>query len=606
MGRAWMTKSKLQTACDAGALAARRAMATQAWGAAVLSTADQYFATNFTGNQYGAIDVVHSFTQVNEEEVRGTASANVKTTLMKVFSFDTVAVEVSCNAVMNLPNSDIMFVLDTTGSMAETNPGDAMNRIDALRASVRDFHATIEASKSPSTQVRYGFVPYSNSVNVGFLLRPEWMVDRWTYQSREPDGTSVTPGGTEYMRTDESDWTQTSGPSTRTSSTESLPLEACVRPADAMNWGPTTVISTTTEPWAGPPAGTLTTEIRKYTADGTRYFLNQTTTSCSLTTEVFNGFEEQYTAKTYPDYSAASTTYWWQYRPVEYDLMPLKGMTPGLSIKVPIGSQHSMRDVWWNGCIEERDTVRADDYSTIPAGALDMDIDRIPVAGNPATQWRPAMSQLVFARDSFNNNWETDAKRYQWDLWNVGDKDGGAWATCPSPSRRLAAMSADDVNTYLDTLIPVGGTYHDIGLVWGARLLSGTGLFAAENSTAPNNGTIMRHLIFMTDGETDTDPRVYDAYGWPALDRRRVMDASSAPTKGDQDDLVEERTEALCAAVRGRNITVWVIAFGTNLTADLEACATSPAHAFEANGAVSLNNAFSEIAGSIANLRLNQ
>ncbi len=606
MGRAYMAKSKLQTACDAGALAARREMSTKPWGADTLSAANSYFTANFNAGQYGVTNIVHNFSAPSEEEVTGTATADVPTTVMKIFTFTTIPVQVHCRAVMNLPNSDIMFVLDTTGSMADKAvSSDPNTKITTLRTAVKDFHATIEAAKSASTQVRYGFVPYSTTVNVGFLLKPEWMVDNWTYQSRVPDGTDSDPGGVEYQGEFYSDWTQVSGASSRVSTTNNLPLESCVQPDDAMTWGPTTVLTHTEVPYAGPPAGTLITETRQYTADGVRYWISQTSTTCTLTTETFTGFVESYKSEKHPAFTDPSTTYWWQYRPVSVDVTPLKGMTPGLSVTLPIGYQHANRQVFWSGCIEERNTVRATDYSTIPGGALDMNIDLVPSSGNPATQWRPALPQVVFARQGFNSSWQTSNFRYQWDTTNVGDYGGGAWAPCPSASRKLATMSSSDVANYVDGLVTTGDTYHDIGMVWGARLLSGSGLFAAENNTSPNGGNIMRHLIFMTDGETNTDPRTYDAYGWPALDRRRVMDDTVDPTRSDQNTLVENRLLALCEAVKGKNITVWVIAFGTALTSDLTTCATSAEHAKHAADAAELSTAFNEIAGSIANLRLN-
>src|SRR3546814_6088284 len=68
----------------------------------------------------------------------------------------------------------------------------------------------------------------------------------------------------------------------------------------------------------------------------------------------------------------------------------------------------------------------------------------------------------------------------------------------------LTTMTADDRETfedYVESLQPLGGTYHDVGMVWGARLLSPTGLFTDENATAPNERPISRHIVFMTDGE---------------------------------------------------------------------------------------------------------
>ena len=156
--------------------------------------------------------------------------------------------------------------------------------------------------------------------------------------------------------------------------------------------------------------------------------------------------------------------------------------------------------------------------------------------------------------------------------------------------------------SYVQQLQVSGGTYHDIGFLWGLRLLSPTGLFASENSTAPNGSQISRHLIFMTDGQTDTGIQIYDAYGLSALDQRRT---DGMPTNYQQNDIVANRLSALCEVARRKNITVWVIAFGTTLSPMLEQCAAG-GRAFEAGNTAQLNAAFANIAAQIAKLRVSR
>ncbi|MEL0209796.1 MAG: pilus assembly protein TadG, partial [Novosphingobium sp.] len=63
-------------------------------------------------------------------------------------------------------------------------------RIQALRASMKNFYDTVAAATSgTNARIRYGFVPYSSSVNVGRLIldrNPAYLVDNWTIQSRLP------------------------------------------------------------------------------------------------------------------------------------------------------------------------------------------------------------------------------------------------------------------------------------------------------------------------------------------------------------------------------------------------------------------------------------
>jgi Flp pilus assembly protein TadG len=588
MSRSYLVKSRLQTACDSGALAARRAMSGSGWGTASQAAADSYFDANFQSGRFGTTGLARSFTSVDSEIVQGVASADVPTTIMKMFGNDVVKVDVNCQAIMNLPNTDVMFVLDTTGSMDQTNPGDPTSKIVALRNSVQNFHDTLEGAKSSGVQVRYGYVPYSTNVNVGHLLKRDWMVDDWTYQSRIPDSSAGMV--TTY------DWPRISG--TLTWTVTHPPLGACNKPANTEVYtnGTTPVVTV---------SGSTTVTTDQYTINGIRYYLEKTDHSCTLTAGLFTNYVEQRVQTVKP--ATTGTDFFWNYRPVEYDVSSLKGSNSdgtmaGGSITAPVGHNFAPTSVTWNGCIEERATVRTDDYSPIPATARDLDIDAVPVAGEPATQWRPALSGLVFYR-YWPGDWHMDPVRTTDEYDNLAEYAGGVYAACPTAARKLAPMSNGETTTYLDSLTTDGNTYHDIGMIWGLRLMSATGLFAAENVKTPSGQGIVRHLIFMTDGDTNTDNLDYDAYGLAGLDRRRT-DPASVPTEPDTVEIVENRLAALCEDAKDhRNITIWVIAFGTTLTPLLENCA-SPGNAFEANNAPSLNSTFAEIASKIANLRL--
>lgn len=620
MGRIYASKTRLQHACDAAVLAGRKAMVGRNFTAANKSTAERFFKFNFPDGKYGTsfpaqqVDgAIPGIALAAEDgQLSAQAEAVVPLTLMAMFGADERLIRADCKAELNLPNSDIMFVLDTTGSMLGKNPGDTQSRIDALRSAVGTFHTAISNANSAGARIRYGFVPYSSTVNVGYLLKPEWMVDSWTYQSRVADGIeSESNAAATGTYTYDDGWTPVSGSWTELAPVD-LPVNACVEPADTVNWGGG-VVTTRTEPYAGPPSGTKTVEVRQWTADGIDYWVerqtqtlesNSVVTGCRLRGRKYEDYVEQFNRNTIPTETAASTknAFYWLYRPVTYNVSALKGLPYGGSITAQIGDNHSMRIIDWQGCIEERQTVRADDYDSIPAGAYDMDIDLVPDPGNPATQWAPALPQLVFARTHLtnSNNWDVNPVRSKQNFTNLGDT---SWTSCPSRARKLAEIDAAALSAYMSGLQASGQTYHDIGIIWGARLLSPTGLFASENSAAPNGNAIARHLIFMTDGETDTQPFVYDAYGLPSLDRRRVMDPSETPEKDDQDELVAMRTDAICRAAKAKGITIWVIAFGTDLNAMLRNCA-SDGRAFEAGNATQLNAAFEEIAAGISHLRL--
>ena len=601
IGRTYLVKSRMQQACDAGALAGRAILASTNSSPTAVTSAKSFFAQNFPTGKFGTSSLVYNYVVGTTNKITGTASVTVPTTIMALFGQNTMPIAVGCAADTQMPNVDIMFVLDTTGSMQSTNPGDTKTRINVLRDSVQSFYDSVSGSASAGAQVRYGFVPYSVNVNVGHLLKPEWLVDSWSYQSRRPNGydNTQTP-----VPDEESwyNWTYVSGTETTTSSIISSEGGVCNAPAStgSQTEYADVKVSDTTD-----AAGVRTVIWSdKHKQTGTVYWTDNSSGSCVLYKSVRNNYVEKWNMKFV--YYGPGTPMWW-YDSISYDVTPFKTALSGVylagtgSISTNIGTRHTARTVSWNGCIEERQTVNSLSLNPIPSGAYDLNIDMVPTT-DPATRWKPAIPNLIYMRWDFTN-WNVPGFSSKWTHWNVGDYNSGSLAVCPTKARKLATMTKADLTTYLTSLATAGNTYHDIGMIWGSRLLSAEGLFATENQTSTNGGTIARHLILMTDGQTEAEVNTYGAYGFEGLDRRRTT-TTGAPTNADINTAVEARLQAVCAAARGK-FTVWVIAFGTTLSTNLSNCA-SPNSAFQANNATELNTAFQNIAGKIANLRLTQ
>ena len=629
--RMYFVKVRLQQACDAGALAGRKFMVGTNYSTAANTQAQVFFENNFKEGTYGSTVVEKRFVKTADNQVAGFAKVRVPMTIMKMFDFDDDAVlEVTCEAKLEVPNLDVMFVLDTTGSMSKTNPTDSVSRIAALRTAVANFYDTLEAAKTASSQIRYGFVPYSSTVNVGMLLKREWMVDNGDYQSRQKaDITSRTNTTTAppYITLTDTNWQYVSGSKTAGSPTQGDP-ETCVAPSNTIKVTP------------GPDTGWVSdgkggeTRTWEQNTNGDSYSI---AASCMITKTTYNAYRERrtQTRKPNPDAGKQTTTttlvHWWNYKRVSYPVSALKGslangLMAGGSFKAQIaggdGAAWSDSTITWNSgnaCIEERETVRQSDYSPIPAGAIDLDIDTLPDNARPETQWKPWLPQLVYARkygsypsggstapNVNTSGWPADIVTPVRHQGNYVQLSGaGDYAACPSAARKLATMTRGNLVSYMNGLKVAGRTYHDIGFLWGLRLLSSTGLFGSENTTASNGSQIARHIIFMTDGQTETNFADYDAYGLAALDRRRT-DLSRLPTDSEQDAIVEHRLTALCQAAQGRDTTVWVIAFGTTLTPLLSECASPGAHSFQANNAADLNTAFASIAANLAKLRVSR
>lgn len=595
MGRSYLSQTRLQQACDAGVLAARKKLGSRVITTGVVpddiaTVGNRFFNINFGDGSYGTVNRVFQMTLENDYSLTGHATVEVPTTIMGAFGYNKVDVTVDCGAKLNFSNTDIMFVLDTTGSMADTNPGDTEPKIDGLRRVVKSFHAQVEGSKSPGTRVRYGFVPYSTNVNVGGLLKGDWMVDSWTYQSRVSKKTGSSTKTYYY------NWYVIINDGR---APFSYLANSCPANTKVDTYGPTVQISTDPDEYwysvtsngddvlnCDPSDG------GKWTVSGVRHTNTQIESHWKFA------------------YSQVSDDYTYTYRPVTSDVSSLKtaggsgpvnpGTVPNSTYYRPSddGSLNSVPFEYY-GCIEERATYEIDDYANVDfSRALDLNIDQVPTAGNPATQWRPSLPRAISERAVW---WDGTGAFSTAEVDQYYDYLAPFWlglANCPSPARKLAPMTSSDVASYVDGLTTGGSTYHDIGMIWGARLLSSTGLFAAENANIDGQPT-SRNIIFLTDGETAPIDLAYGAYGVEPLDQRRWT--PSSPETLTQ--VVENRFTVACEEARKRNINIWVVSFGISLNPVLTGCA-GPGHAYEAADSAQLDEVFSNIAAQIGELRI--
>jgi Flp pilus assembly protein TadG len=500
MGRSYLSQARLQQACDAGVLAARKKLGATVVTDGVLPSdaatiGNRFFDLNFNSGAYGTTDRSYAMTLGNDYSVNGVATATVPTTIMKIFGFASVPVNVKCSAQFNYANTDIMMVLDTTGSMNDKAVStDPKSKIDTLRQVVKDFYTSVESKKTQGVRIRYGFVPYSTNVNVGFLLKSSWMADSTNVESRSA----------------------------------------------------------------------------VYTGTG---------------------------------YSAA----WrWRYQSTPVDVSSFKGSTDNA---LYVGGSKTFRTgnvpsnptnetSTFKGCIEERATYIINDYNNVDLSrARDLDIDAVPVKTDPDTQWRPMLHEQSWLRavTSSGGYWSPATVDSTTNYMRASDY---GFTACPGRARKLAEMTSSDVSSYIDSLVAEGSTYHDIGMIWGGRLISPTGIFASENGDV-NGRPTMRHLIFLTDGLTQPLDYSYGSYGVERLSQRRW--SSSSPYTLTQ--TVEKRFTYACNAVKNKNITVWVIGFGTTVTDLMKNCAGAN-HWFQANNATQLSAAFAAIASAIGDLRV--
>lgn len=282
----------------------------------------------------------------------------------------------------------------------------------------------------------------------------------------------------------------------------------------------------------------------------------------------------------------------WDFERVEYNL---DGYVRGGALGNKNGHSNFQNEKW-DGCIEERGTINNivgnDSRDAPPTGAHDLDIDLIP-SSDTKTRWKP----YIF--DPLNGNPNT---------------------SCPSEVTLLAELDQSDINDIVSDLIPRGSTYHDLGMIWGARLISSGGIFGSDNPSSYNGRPVRRHIIYMTDGEmsspvdscgrtfwgyciasTADHSAAYSAYGIEQYDQRiggtDINDNNARHTK---------RFLMVCNAAKAKQVSVWTIAFGTKENESLKRCASNDDQAFTINESDTLVEKFAEIGRNIGALRLSE
>ena len=614
IGRAYMAQLRLQQACDAGVLAGRRAMAGSTYSTAAQAEADKMFDYNYADGAYGSTDVTFTSVAQGASSVSGTATATLPTALMQIFDFDEFDLAVSCAAKLEISNADVMLVLDVTGSMAQTNVGDTINRITALKDATMDFFDTLTGAEMGDGRLRFGVVPYSSSANVGQILyakNPAWLSNTTKLPSRtaQPpswiNASTVNNGsatnGTAYVAVD---WANNG--STVSGKNSTTCPQTTKSATSAASFGSSSTVQTGQT--VGDDKRVTTRNLNQpYRYTQYRYVWTTSPNTCreqQRTMEYIRTQAQTVTEDRQQNYIYDDQT---------FDVSSVKA---GSALATATGDFGAAYSATWGGCVIERKTTAFAANATAPSAAFDMDVDSAPTSDDD-TKWKLLIPEVSFPRASGPGSTPSSTTTARTVGYASVTKDSGTngswqryskywsngWGVCPAAAMKLTTQTASDrssFNSYINSLQPVGGTYHDAGMVWGVRLLSADGMFADENATAPNNRPISRHIVFMTDG--DMAPNMgnlgFQAYEWTF---KRVGATDDTELKARHNN----RFAQLCERAKAKNITVWVVSFGVSLNSSLTNCAT-PGKAYQANNAAQLNENFQAIARQISKLRLSQ
>ncbi len=674
ISRIYLVETRLQAACDAGALMGRKVMGTGLWadnGGISNTRAIQMFDNNFKAGDFGSGTRTRSFSEAGAA-VSGTATVVVPMTLMKALGQGSRTLTVNCTSDQRVPDTDVMFVLDVTGSMAwQISSTSSQTRIEGLRIATKCFYETLmkenissvsasqcgvtsDPTSGPGTsEIRFGFVPYSVNANVGRLLPLNYVADEWQYQTRVANYVNAVTGqnanlGNESGYTLVSEGPKSGGgdyPTTWTTSDSDITINntkykkkesvknatECTNlnnllpgPQTSTTYGDYVFVSQTPATPVHPETAVTKTYSRTATSTTTAYQYVLDGKKCNLQyrSKSDGTGSNTYTTTTGITWTGGTVSGQfdgWTYKQAPLNVSGLKNTASNswkTSVDLPLGANGANVAIAWPGCVEERQTARVldsnplDDWDTVPLTALDMQIDGVPIAGNADTQWKPMLPNAVWERYSDGSRNTKTMSELTTD--DDGDLDSGsvenANNSCPVAARQYQFWTPTTYSNYVDSLSTGGNTYHDAGLLWGARLMSTTGIFSA--TTASGSGEVVdRHMVFMTDGDTNTTQTNYASNGISWWDRREHIEGTAA-SKDWLDDNLDGRVQAICRAIKNKNITLWVVGFGDDLSlttkANLENCATSGSHYFEAESIAELTANFTAIASQISALRLTQ
>ena len=179
-GRAFLVQTRLQTAIDAGALAAGKMLTSTA-------TAQQdvakYVAANLPPDFMGAAiqTPVVTLDQTNQR-VAVSLTATVPTTFLKVLRVNQLQVNVANEVQRANAGMELALVLDVTGSMASNN------RIVETRTAATDLvNILFGPGSTPPKNLWISIAPYAAEVNIGnqrtgWLAPGSYTANKWASQ----------------------------------------------------------------------------------------------------------------------------------------------------------------------------------------------------------------------------------------------------------------------------------------------------------------------------------------------------------------------------------------------------------------------------------------
>lgn len=184
-------------------------------------------------------------------------------------------------------------------------------------------------------------------------------------------------------------------------------------------------------------------------------------------------------------------------------------------------------------------------------------------------------------------------------------EDDGACAVLATGEVVPLSNNKSMLKSRIDKLPALGGTAGHLGTAWAWYMLSPNwaGEVPSASEPAPYGAKdVDKIAILMTDGEYNTQ---YTADGISTGDSKRPE------PKGAANDTSARQAVALCEGMKESGITVYTVGFALtgndrNAIETLQACATTPGHAYLADDGNGLKQVFRDIALKISALYLSK
>lgn len=171
--RNYTALSKLQGAVDAAALAGGKAKTEDEENPA--AAARMFFDANYPNDfMDGAVTTFNAIIDEETEQVTIRATADIPTTFMQIFGFDTMPVGAEAAVATAHTGLELALVVDVTGSMNWTDSGGEV-KIDSLKTAGHSLLESLYGDAEVLEDVWLSLVPYRAAVNIGD--RESWLTD---------------------------------------------------------------------------------------------------------------------------------------------------------------------------------------------------------------------------------------------------------------------------------------------------------------------------------------------------------------------------------------------------------------------------------------------